>query len=75
MKPVSVLSNGIHIPANLCQLTPDAFNGIFDALIKEGTKYEDAYEIIEDVHIKLFGKRRYSEYNSFRMVRKRRIQK
>ena len=34
-------------------------------------KLKDAYEAAEQEHIALFGKRKYSDYNSFRVCRDR----
>ncbi len=70
----SVLSDGVHLPPGICQLTPEAFNGIFESLIQDPEcNYEQAYEIIEECHKRIFRKRRYSSYDSFRKCRAKMI--
>ena len=75
-RPVSVaaLNEGIHIPPKLCELKPSAFDGIYEARIRTGQGYQDAYEMIEQAHARFFGSRKYSSYHSYRNSRKRRIQ-
>ena len=38
---------------------------------KEYKTLKSAYEAVEQEHIELFGKRKYSDYNSFRVCRDR----
>ena len=40
---------------------------------KEHKTLKGAYESVEQQHIKLFGKRKYSDYNSFRVCRDRKL--
>lgn len=40
---------------------------------KEHKTLKGAYESVEQEHIELFGKRKYSDYNSFRVCRDRKI--
>jgi len=40
---------------------------------KEYKTFKSAYESLEEEHIELFGKRKYSDYNSFRVCRDRKI--
>jgi len=47
-------------------------NAWFNALPHHKT-YEEAYESIEDIYIEYFGRRRYSDYSSFRTVKNRSI--
>lgn len=51
------------------QWTMQGFMDRFDVLIKE-YKYWEAYEMAEAEHMKLFGKFRYSSYESFRHSRR-----
>lgn len=75
-KIISLLAGGIHLPPKLCQMTFKAFNGVFESLIKDPKfTYEQAYDLMEKAHKKIFEKRRYSSYQSFRQVRKRQINK
>ena len=40
---------------------------------KEYKTLKSAYESVEQNHIELFGKRKYSDYNSFRVCRARKL--
>lgn len=40
---------------------------------KEHKTLKSAYESLEKEHVELFGKRKYSDYNSFRVCRDRKI--
>jgi len=41
--------------------------------VKNHKTLKSAYESLEKDHIELFGKRKYSDYNSFRVCRDRKI--
>lgn len=50
------------------------FNQKFEELIKkQDITYVQAYVIIEELHVKEFGKVRYASYDSFRICRKKLI--
>ena len=51
----------------------DGFIREFWTSAKEYKYLKDAYESLEKEHIELFGKRKYSDYNSFRSCRDRKI--
>ena len=51
----------------------DGFIREFWTRAKEYKYLKDAYEFLEQEHIELFGKRKYSDYNSFRSCRDRKI--
>jgi len=51
----------------------DGFIREFWTRAKEYKYLKDAYESLEQEHIELFGKRKYSDYNSFRSCRDRKI--
>ena len=53
-------------------VTNNFINAWFIALPNYST-YEAAYESIEVIYVEYFGKRRYSDYNSFRTVKNRSI--
>ena len=53
--------------------TPESFDLLFDECVKNCTTYQAAYEAAEEEHIKLTGHRRYSDYESYRGSRNRRI--
>ena len=53
--------------------TPKGFDERFWKHAKESKTYIEAYEKTEMEHEKHSGKRRYSDYNSFRNCRDRRI--
>lgn len=52
------------------QWTTEGFNQRFDELIQTGISYVDAYMKAEEEHVKLFGKLRFKNYDSFRSSRK-----
>ncbi len=41
--------------------------------VKEHKTLKSAYESVEKEHIEIFGKRKYSDYNSFRVCRDRKV--
>ena len=51
----------------------DGFVREFWDKTKNHKTLKSAYESVELDHIKLFGKRKYSDYNSFRVCRDRKI--
>ena len=51
----------------------DGFIREFWQRAKDYKYLKQAYESLEKEHIELFGKRKYSDYNSFRVVRDRKI--
>lgn len=50
--------------------TREYFNLLFEGLIAKGISYQDAYWQLEEQHHKLFGRQRYSCYDSFRLQRR-----
>jgi len=52
-------------------IEPRNFIAAWFAELPKHDTYEKAYEAIEDVYSDFFGKRKYSDYNSFRNVRDR----
>ena len=59
----------------LALLSPKGFDERFWKHAKESKTYIEAYEKTEMEHEKHFGKLRYSDYNSFRNCRDRRIKR
>lgn len=55
--------------------TIEFFNAQFEGLISKGISYQDAYWKLEEDHYKLFGRQRYSCYDSFRLQRRNLIKK
>ena len=49
----------------------DGFVREFWEQSKNFKTYKETYEAVEKKHIDLFGKRKYSDYNSFRVCRDR----
>ena len=41
--------------------------------VKEHKTLKSAYESVEKEHVEIFGKRKYSDYNSFRVCRDRKV--
>ncbi len=54
----------------MCELKTACFVQIYYDLIPE-FGLTKSYELLENEHQKMFGTRRYSSYDSFRMIRKR----
>jgi hypothetical protein len=54
------------------ELTKNEFMDLFWACVAQTTKYMEAYHKAETWHIETYGKRKYSNYDSFRKVRDRR---
>lgn len=56
--------------------TPEKFNSRFDEILQANRfenpdfPYTQAYQIVEEEHVKLFGKVRFSSYDSFRHIRR-----
>jgi len=53
--------------------TPDGFTARYYNLLQHFRTYAEAYEATELDHVRLFGRRRYSSYNSFRNVKDRKL--
>ena len=62
----------VFLPQKMCEMKPEYFNGVFETLIKD-MNFNQAYEVCEQAHEKIFGSRKYSSYDSFRRVRNRKI--
>lgn len=56
-------------------LTPEGFDERFWDNASKYKTYKKAYEKLEDEYKTYFGKRKYSDYNSYRVCRDRRIKK
>ena len=54
-------------------LSPDGFDERFWDLASETKTYKQAYELVEQEYEGHFKKRKYSDYNSYRNCRDRRI--
>ena len=59
----------------LALLTPNGFDDRFWKYAKETKTYVEAYEKTEIEYEKHFGKRKYSDYNSYRGARDKRIKR
>lgn len=59
----------------LALLTPDGFDERFWDEASKTKTYKKAYEILENEYQSYFKKRRYSDYNSFRNCRDKRLKK
>lgn len=53
--------------------TTDGFTARYYNLLRFHKTYSEAYEATEQDHVRLFGRRRYSNYNSFRNVKDRKL--
>lgn len=56
-------------------MSVDVFEDLFFDATKTSATYMEAYEKVEVIHEQLFEKRRYSDYDSFRKVKERRVKK
>lgn len=52
---------------------PYEFDQRFIECTRECDTYEEAYAVVEKEHKSVFGKRKYSNYNSYRVARRKRI--
>ena len=52
-----------------CQMEPKAFEDLFFSMCDGRKSYSKAYHEAEDLHVKIFGKQKYSDYQSFKSVR------
>jgi len=59
----------------LALLTPNGFDDRFWEYAKETKTYVEAYEKTEIEYEKHFGKRKYSDYNSYTTSRNKRLKK
>ena len=59
----------------LALLSPSGFNDRFHKHCKTSKTYVDAYEKTDTEYEQIFGKRKYSSYNSFRVCMNRRLKK
>ena len=59
----------------LLLLSHDGFDKRFFELAAETKTYKKAYEILEIEYENYFGKRKYSDYNSYRNSRDKRLKK
>lgn len=65
----------VYPPEILRLLEIDGFNKAFEEKMAEHKTYSEAYEEVERLHYAKFGKRKYSDYESFRVFRTRLIKK
>ena len=56
-------------------LTPEGFDERFWEVASETKTYKEAYELVEKEYEENFRQRKYSDYNSFRNCRDRRLKK
>ena len=56
-------------------LTPEGFDQRFWEVASETKTYKEAYELVEKEYEANFRQRRYSDYNSYRNCRDRRLKK
>ena len=57
--------------ASNCSMTYDGFSKVYFANVSACASNSEAYEKAEQLHVQYFGKRKYSDYNSFRNLRDR----
>lgn len=55
--------------------TADGFTNRWYALLRIYRTHAEAYEAVENEYSEIFGRRRYSCFDSFRIVRNRKIKK
>lgn len=54
---------------------PEDFNQLYESFLPKAPTYKKAYDMAEDYHQKLTGIRMYSDYESFRKSRVKRLRK
>jgi len=54
---------------------PEKFDKRFEEYTRKADTYEEAYIMVEKDYIKVFGRRKYSNYSSYRVSRRKRIKK
>jgi hypothetical protein len=64
---VTVISN--------CSMNPKGFDELFFRFVNDSKTYVDAYERAEKVHETLLGRRKYSDYDSYREAKRIRLKK
>ncbi len=52
-------------------LSPEGFREYFNLVCDCSPTHLEAYEALEDIHIRLTGRRKYSEYASFRVANRK----
>lgn len=74
-----ISSNDIKIlPSSIvkgCTLSPVTFDEIFLEKLKECKTHVEAYEKTEQLHEQYFEKRKYSDYDSFKVSKSNRLKK
>jgi hypothetical protein len=55
-----------------CQMEPRAFEELFFSMCDGVKSYSKAYHEAEEIHIKVFGKPKYSDYSSFKFAKHKR---
>lgn len=56
-----------------CSMTASGFDELFFDKLKTSSTHIEAYEKAEGIHESIFGKRRYKEYDSFRISKSQRL--
>lgn len=64
---VTVISN--------CAMSPKGFDELFFRFINESKTHVHAYERAEKVHEIMLGKRKYSDYDSYRKAKEQRLKR
>jgi hypothetical protein len=59
--------------AENCSLSASSFDDIFFTSLKDSTTHVEAYNKAEEVHEHYFNKRKYADYESFRISKSRRL--
>lgn len=44
------------------------FISLFEGLVADGLSYRAAYERLEETHVRVIGKRKYSDFQSFKSI-------
>lgn len=58
-----------------CTMSAEGFEQLFFDQVRVSTTYVEAYEKAEEEHERVFEKRRYSDYNSFRNCKTQKMKK
>ena len=74
----NISSDDIILPKSIateCSISGDGFDRIYYACMSGSSTNKEAYEKAEELHVQYFEKRKYSDYESFRVQKYRRDKK
>lgn len=58
-----------------CTMKPTQFEEMYNSFCTDSKNYTEAYHKAEDLHVKLFGEQKYSDFHSFSEIKNRKKRK